>query len=396
MSRDGYLSWTKSVNVKAGSVLWLNYARLYPENPTVTSVTTYDALTSVLVAPNRKQLATVGEAGEGAIYFTPLNDGSTTTRRVQIEAGTATTSSDASTDAYQLVAWDGDSQYVIVKHDFDSKTEYLSVNAANGDAINITTVLGVSTSRLEYAVGNRNVVYLVTDNYELRRGDLSAATLSGPLLSNVEDFAQADRDIVTYETRRGDDGRRSVGYLTNGASKSRNIQTVTDDGGLSFKLRIGTYYGDKYLVVAYGDTTTIYTAELPASDSSTALNWTRVGWLTTTGGVKYLGFSPGTHRIVYAQMTNASLIYDLETDVLAKTTFQGDLSRQLDWVDTFHIGATAANACYFYDFDGTNGRLVASNVIDAPVTISENDSYFYYFAPQDSRAVLKRVRLINQ
>jgi len=49
----------------------------------------------------------------------------------------------------------------------------------------------------------------------------------------------------------------------------------------------------------------------------------------------------------------------------------------------------------FYDFDGTNGRAVASDVTDAPIAISENDKYLYYFAPEATKTVLKRVQLVN-
>lgn len=395
MARDGYLPWSKTVTVKAGGVLWLNYARLYPEDPTITTTATYDTVGSALVSPSRKQLVTVGTVSQSTLYVTPLNDDKPATRAVSIEAAEMTTPTDTASAVFSLVSWDQDGRYVIVKHAYDDKTEYLSVDTTSGNATNITKALGVAASRLEYVLGDHNALYMLTDAHELRRADLSAATLSGPLLSNIADFAQADRSTVTYETRLDDQGSRSVGYLTNGASRPRAVHTVKDDGTASFKFRMGTYYNDHYLVVAYGDTTTIYTADVPSSDASATLSWRRVGWLSTTGGVRYLGFSPNSSRFVYAQMTNTALTYDLETDVLAKTTFQGNLSREIDWVDTFHIGATAADSVFFYDFDGTNGRSVAAGIIDAPVTISENDKYFYYFAPHDTKSVLKRVQLVN-
>lgn len=395
MSRDGYLSWTKSVSVKAGAVLWLNYARLYPTNPKITTLASYDTLTSELISPNRKQTALITTPTQATIYTVPLNDEKPEIRKVVIEADAITTPADATSAIFSLVTWDQDSQFVIVKHGYDGKTEYLSVDVSNGAATNITRALGVSASRLEYVLGDHNAVYLLTDAHELRRGDLSAATISGPLLTSVADFAQADRSTVTYETMRATDGTRSVGYLTNGASRPRKVHTVTDDGGAIFKFRMGAYYGDHYLVVAYGDTTTIYTADVPSSDSSSSLSWKRVGWLATKGGVSALGFSPDTQRFVFAQMANTAATYDLETNVIAKVTFQGNLSRTLDWIDKFHIGSTSGNASYFYDFDGTNGRAIATNVVDVQTAISDNDKYFYYVETDNGKIALKRVQLIN-
>lgn len=395
ISKNGYLPWTKTVNVKAGSVLWLNYARLYPEKPVLTTTASFEALTSVLVSPNRKLTAAVGAPTDASLYVVSLNDDKPVARKVEIAASAMTTAGDPATVTMSLVSWDKDSSYLIVKRVYDGKTEYLSVNADNGSATNITKTLGVNALRLEYVLGDHNSLYILTDAHEVRRADLGASTLSGPLLSGIADFAQADRSTVTYETLPNDGGARSVGYLTNGASRPRTVHTVNDDGTTSFKFRMATYYGDTYLVIAYGDTTTIYTASVPSSDSSSTLSWTRVGWLATKGGVRYLGFSPTSQRFVYAQMTNSVATYDLETDVLAKVTLQGDASRTVDWVDLFHIGSTAAHESYFYDFDGTNGRAVAASAMDFPVTISENDKFFYYFMLDNGKATLKRVQLLN-
>lgn len=395
MSRDGYLPWSKTVTVKAGAVLWLNYARLYPTQPVTSTVTTYDSMTSALVAQNRKQLAVVASPSQAALSLVSLNDTTPSVRKVTVTASAVTTPSDASTSVFRLVVWDSDSQFVILQHAYDGKLEYLSVDTNSSTATNITKALGVAVSRIEYAIGDRNTVYILTDTHELRRGDLSASTISGPLLSNIADFAQADRSTITYETRRDESGVRSVGYLTNGAARPRVVHTVTDDGSASMKFRMGAYYGDEYLVLAYGDTTTIYTADVPSSDSSSTLSWKRVGWLSSAGGVTYLGFSPDSERFVYAQMAGSALTYDLETDVIAKTTFEATMSRVVDWVDDFHIGATAGGSALFYDFDGTNARKVATGVVDAPLTISENDNYLYYFATDGSTTVLKRVKLVN-
>jgi len=395
MSRDGYLSWKKTVTVKAGAVLWLNYARPYPTNPKVSSTYSYEAMTSALVSPNRKLFVSVGIASQPTIYVTPLNDATPETRKVTIDSKVITAATDAASARFSLVSWDQDNQYVMMKYAHDGIVEFLSVDTNSGATVNVSKTLGVTAQRLEYVLGDHNAIYILTDAHELRRGDLSAATLSGPLLTNIADFAQADRSTVTYETLLGADGMRSVGYLTNGASQPRKVHTVKDDGTVSFKFRMGTYYGDKYLVVAYGDTTTIYTANVPSSDSSSSLSWTRVGWLSTTGGVSHLGFSPDIERFVYAQMNNTAATYDLETDVIAKVTFQGNLSRAMDWMDKFHIGSTSGGAAFMYDFDGTNGRTVTTSAVDAPITISENDKYLYYFALDGTKTVLRRVQLVN-
>ena len=57
ISREGYTTWKKTVNVKPGSVLWLNYAQLLPVAPKVSTGATYTGVVTPLVAPNHKKLA---------------------------------------------------------------------------------------------------------------------------------------------------------------------------------------------------------------------------------------------------------------------------------------------------------------------------------------------------
>lgn len=394
MSRDRYTTWTKTVNVKAGSVLWLNYSRLFPTSPTVTTQASYDAFAGALVSPDRKQIAVLGAPTIATIYVTPLEDDKPTTRKVVVTASSVTAATDAATVSFSLVAWDHDNRYVIVKHSFDNTAEYLSVDTQNGVAKNITKMLGASISRIEYVLGDSSAVYLLNSDHQVRRGDLNASTLSSPLLTNVSDFAQADRSMLTYETLLSTAGSRSMGYLTNGASTPRVVRVMTDDGAPTLKFRAGTYYGDHFFVISYGDTTTIYDADVPSSDASTEPKLTRVASLTTTGGVKYLGFSPTENRFVYAQQAASAVTYDLEVGTSSTVKFQGDVSRELDWVDQFHIGSTSSNVGYFYDFDGTNGQLVASSVTDAPMAISNNGKYMYYIAPSTTKVDLKRIQLI--
>ena len=395
MSRDGYTTWTKTVNVNAGSVLWLNYARLFLVSPSVTTQASYDGFAGALVSPNRKQLVTVAAPTIATIYVTPVDDDKSTTRKVAINATSVTPATDAATTSYSLVSWDHDDRYVIVKHAFDNTAEYLSVDTQNGDTRNITRLLGVSISRVEYALGDSSSVYMLNADHQVRRGDLNASTLSGPLLTNIADFAQADRSTLTYETLLSDKRTRSVGYLTSGASAPRIVRTVTDDGTNALKFRMGAYYGDQFFAIAYGDVTNIYDADVPSSDASNAPKLTRIANLTTTGGVKYLGFSPADNRFVYAQQSTSAATYDLEVGSASSVKFQGNTARELDWIDEFHIGSTAGGVAYSYDFDGTNGQLVASSAIDAPMTISNNDKYMYYLEPSDTKVLLKRIQLIK-
>src|SRR5690348_1900762 len=50
MEKSGYLPWNKAVEVKAGQVLWLNYAQFVPEKITTNQVMSLDNVTDALAS----------------------------------------------------------------------------------------------------------------------------------------------------------------------------------------------------------------------------------------------------------------------------------------------------------------------------------------------------------
>lgn len=391
MSRDGYTTWSKTLDVSAGSVLWLNYARLFPLAPKIASVADFGGSAQALMSPNRKQAAVIDGDQKGVISIVPLEDGVPVVHPAVIDAMSYVESDNSS---FSLVSWDQDNRYLIVRHDYDGKSEYLSVDSQNGSARNITSILGVSIRSVEYMLGDHNQVYMLTDANEVRRGHLGDATLSGPLLANVDSFYQSSRDEIVYETVADEAGLRSVGYLSRNATKPRVIHS-TSDAMTTVKLRLGKYYGDNYAVIVEGAQATLYKLNLPSSDATTEPKLTKIKSFDMPEGFRSIEFSPAEQRFVLVAGASTATTYDLELKTLSSVAFQGEVSRGVDWIDSFHIASVSAGSAYFYDFDGTNGQSVASGVLDMPLVISNNNKYMYYFAPVDGRTVLNQIQLVN-
>lgn len=76
MTRDGYSTWKKTVTVKPGAVLWLNYTRLFPTSPVVTTAASFASVSGALASPDRKELAVVQKAATPRVTLVKL-DGDT-------------------------------------------------------------------------------------------------------------------------------------------------------------------------------------------------------------------------------------------------------------------------------------------------------------------------------
>ncbi len=395
LSKPGYTTWKKTTNIVPGTVLWLNYIRLFPATPIVQDVATLNGVDSSLPSPDHNYLATIPVAGEPVVVLTRTNSDTVDVVRTSIPLDMYTVATDPKSQQFVLKSWDRDNRYVIIQHNYDGQTEFLSYDTrGSNETKNISKSLGVDAKKVVYQVGHSDIVYILTANGELRRGHLGNVTLSGPLVANVQDFNQFDESLLTYTT--GIDTvtkQRSVGYLTNGASKSRTVRSYTDDGSAPLSMRIGKYYGDHYLVIAYGQKAEIYDATIPSSDAANGPMLDIMTTFDTPGVVRYTGFAPGENRFVYAQTDTSYVAYDLEWEAKYTTPFAATPTRELDWEDGFHTTDTTGGSLAQYDYDGTNKYIVSSGVADKTPALSNNSKYLYYYTVSGETVKLVRQKL---
>lgn len=394
MTRPGYSTWKKTVTVKPGTVLWLNYSRLFPDAPTVTTPLTLTGVASALASPDRKTFALVQDAKKPIVSVIEVDSDTPKLASLQLDS-TLLTSPTTGSHSYGLVAWDGSSRYVLVKHTYaKSKSEYLSVDTTGRDKPrNISAALGVSVAQIGYKIDDANVVYILTTSGEIRTANLSANTLSGPLVSRASSLSTANR-FVTYVTQPDSKGMRTVGYLSSGASKAKTVQTFSATKDASLQFEIGDYYGDRFAIVAHGTKAAIYQADLPSSDSTSDASMKQLAEYAFSKDVRYAGFSPTGNRMIYMQTADTIKTHDLELDAASDLKLLKQPSQRVTWMDGFHIMNTAGGDFYYYDFDGTNGQLVAHEALDTATMLSQGDKYLYYFTQSGTNVLLTRVQML--
>src|SRR5665648_150648 len=61
ISRSGYATWQKRVTIKAGTLTWLNYARLVPIQRPVSAIASFSTLDDTLASPDNKEFALLAD-----------------------------------------------------------------------------------------------------------------------------------------------------------------------------------------------------------------------------------------------------------------------------------------------------------------------------------------------
>lgn len=399
MQRAGYQTWQKSIDVVPGSVLWLTYARLVPQELKPATVTTFNALAGTLVSPNSETMAIKEDAVTPTIQLANLTRDEVELTNLDIPATSYTAPAADRTQTFSLEKWNGSSRYLLVKHTYDdTKIEWLVVDTDNvAETKNITTLLGVDATTITFNPNNSNQVYALVDN-NVRKIDLNAATLSGPLVANVAEFSIYNNDTILYVTRPDTaTSMRSVGYLDEGASKARVLRSYTDNGQTPLHLAVGKYFDDHYVAISYGHVVEVMKGSLSKSDASTASAFTSLATMALSSDVQYLSIVTNG-RFVIAQEAKSYTVYDIELKKTTTTALQGDTPAaptELRWLDPYTVWSDRSGKLRMYEFDGANQHDIMPLAAGYSATYSPNGKYLYGISKSaDDKFDLSRVRML--
>lgn len=398
MSRDGYATWQKTIDLRRGTVLWLNYARLIPDDLPVEDVIELPAVTSTLPSPNREKIALTTELDLSTITLVDVRPEAPLLETLRLPDSLYTAPQDESAkQSMHLSAWDGSSRYLLVEHRYDDTSEWLVVDTEDAaNSRNITAILDIPITNVKFSSNNGRILYALMEG-SVRKIDAQVATVSAPLVRGVADFSLFDRSTIFYTTVLDEQtGSRNVGYFTEGADEARVIRSIEDDGSAPLHVTVSKYYNETYVAIAHDSQVKLLGGSIPDSDSDSQLSLKEVATMTTPGPVDYLS-TRTDGRFYVAQHGNGYSVYDLELQKPSTTNLRGDASQQseLRWIDGYSLWSGLDGTLRLYEFDGANQHDIMPIVPGQNPTLTANNRYLY--APtqnEDGVYHLSRVRLI--
>lgn len=386
MNLPGYRGWSKSINIAAGQLLWLNYTRFIPNDITTQTVREFDRMDSALISPNRRYAALLQKASEPRITYADIRDEKNPQFQTADIPASAYTAVPGAADNFELIEWQLDGRYLLVRHRAGEVNEVIRLDREQpGQAVNLTAKYG-PISNVQFLGSNADIVVAQTGN-ELRRLDVNG-TNSQLLLSGITYFELYRDNLIGFIAER--QGVRQAGVYVDGR------ETVVKEVPLSgspLKIDVSNYYNDDYLAVADGKTVTIIrkpaevTAMTPRTDLTFTIDQPVVEWL----------YFSNNGRMLVAQNQASFTTYDLEVAQTYRRSFQTSqpVTRPFKWFDDYNLYVDLDNALRIVEYDGTNERALASVVPGYPVSISENDQAVFSFAKAtDGRINLQRSNLV--
>lgn len=396
MQKQGYLAWKKDVTVRAGQILWLDYARLVPSTLSPENVVQLTTGSNGKISYDTKTYAIIENPSEPNLTLVGLDDTTPAKRQLVLPESAYTLPAEGETQAFTLYAWAYDNRYLLIKHTYGEHTEWISFNTADGKtAKNLTHVLGINAIDVQYAKDDANTLLMLDTSGDVRKTNIDQKTVSGPLVQNVHDFTMFGTTTIVYTTNQDPTTHvRTAGYLTIGATAPRAVYQAPADDTSALHISINKYYGKVYQVVSLGDNLTIYTGDLVASDTKDPAPFAQVAAIDSKSPIEYLGFSPDQHRFVYAGGGNHVLSYDLDLGTSDAIILQAPPQTGVDWIDEYHFVTIEDSTLRMYDYDGTNGHDMMKNVVASDVSLLQSGKYLNAITATDGVTHLTRVKMI--
>ena len=396
VTRDGYRPWQKTVQLHAGSVLWLNYIRLIPTTPKTSSVADFASLSGALGSGEGNYFAFI--ENPSAAKVTIAATGSDTVRITALTlpetSYTRPTGTDAaSASVFTLEQWDESERYLLLKHVYDqTKVEWIVLDRDNvNDTHNLTTLFNIPIAKAQFNPSNSRQIFTLSGG-DIRRADLGNETLTRTFVSSVADFSVYERDLIGYTTLPDANGARSVGYYRDGTEKPYVLREVASST-TSLHVALSEYFGETYVAIADDTRTDILKGTLPNASEPAALKV--VATMDLPGGVQWLTRNENG-RFVIVQNQGTLMTYDLElarasTVQLAETTAT---TRPQRWIDNYMFWSDGAGILRTYEFDGANQQDIMGVAPGFDVRLSPSGKYIYGVSKTDAGYSLQRAQLL--
>lgn len=398
MTKAGYRDWSRTLTLTAGTLTWLDYIRFVPKELPVQTVTNYPTLARLSISPDGRWALAHETADSATFRLADLRAEEVKTSDLVLPA---TSYSESQTPdvihSFNIISWDEDGRYVLVKHLYRDQTEWLVVDTQNSAAtVNVTQLLSVNFKDLQFASTNGKSFYGLTNDGAIRKLDVSAATLSRAFVTHVDSFSMYDNSIISYVGVDPADATSRVAGVYRDGDEVPHILRATTSSDIPLNIVSSRYFSDMYVAVAEGNVVTVLKGSYPSSIGHDTSSLTKIASLELSGTVSGLSFSPKGGYVV-AQSGETFKSYEIEhnrIDVGGIAVAKGQAASSLKWLDVAHLWNDDNGRLTMRDFNGINIFTIMNVEPGFDASLSQNGRFFYAVGKNENGYHLQRVKMI--
>ena len=396
VSKTLYETWNKTQSIKAGTLEWFDYIRLVPKDLKLESVASYQTVVGEIASPDLKWLLVQEKTDTPSFQLVDLRSQQTKSSVLTLPV---TSYSEAVVEgvkhSFAMESWDQDGRYVIVKHTFNDKSEYIVVDTQDvAKTINVSTLLGITLTELQFSGTSGSALYGLTDGV-IRKLDLSNATISRGLVTNLTAFNMFDNTIVTYVgTDPVNPALKVVGMYREGDELPRVLRSV-EEPSTPLSIAATRYQNENYIAIAEGVKVTLLAGRYPASTDTENSSLKVYAEFKAAATIDSLSFSDeGDHLVVQSGLKFTSYEIEYMRQSFSTVTTIETSAHTLRWLDNAYLWAIYDGQLSIREFDGLNTHVIMPMEPGFDATLSQNGKYIYGIAKNKTGYQLQRVTMI--
>lgn len=394
--KDNYKPWSLTTPVKSGSLVWLDYIRLVPERRDVETLHQYDSVTDARFSPTNRSILMQLDAKKPEFRLVDISHDTPTGTTLALPestyklVGSESAAAKRSTPKYTLDSWDESGRYVFVWRTLGLDKQLIVLNTEDpSKSVNVSREFSLPIEAAEFAGRSGNVLYVKSDG-NVRKLNISDGTATRTLLSGVDTFALQDNDTISYTSLpQTDSGSRTLGSYRDGDDTPTVLKTIMGEHKpVSIVSR--SYYNTLYTAIAEGSKIEIYRGNHDNGLDDMKLIASR----TLDEDIESVEFnSIGSLLLVRSKQSFAS--YDIDRNLLLTSKLDTGMSKDMFWLDSYHLGLTYGGMLTMRDFNGTNTYELNATQSALSAGLSRNGTYMYSFGKTDKGTTsLQRIRMI--
>lgn len=423
LSREGYDSWQKVINMRPGVLLRVYYPRLFLQNRTPATVMDLGKDLAFYAASRDRTTILYANQKSARWNLVDLKGDEVKTTTLDLTEVLPGVENGAFAGKVTEVKWSNNSDRVLVKVSYNDKNAWVMVDLRDVKAsLNLTDTFGMEFQQIELVNGSMGQLFALRD-HQLYRIDVADRKMSGVLLNNIEAFASYGANLI-YLARVKDDEVtvQKIGIYKDGEKGGTILKTVP--AGTKVRIALTNYYDQDYVAMTLDNRLTVLYGKLPTyttNDETGVMSLEplldNVELVTVPTS---LAVSPGGEYLL-ARHDKQLMVVDAETGELHEYEAP---TAQVAWFDDSMLYVVADQSLQVWDFDNTNQRtLIEFNMAeqdvktpeqdfkvvehdtaatehdqkyelrDFPVVVAANERWLYYVVQDDTELVMMREKI---
>ena len=381
LSRNGYRSWQRTIELDGGSVEHFDYPFLFPTKLTSKKLQPYTAAPSIVTqSPDHRWLVVQESNAPTTFDVYDLSNPTKAPTDISIPASLVTKAT--SGESWQLGEWADDNQHILLQHNYDGKAEFILVDRTNpSQSLNLNTTLSANPTKLTLNNKKYNQYYL----YDAASSSLSTSTLSSPpavpVLQGVLAYQTYASNTVLYATASGAPSGKVLIKLAVG-SQTYNVRSLPV--GTSYLLNLTQYNGTLYVAVGATSDNRVYIYRDPVGQLSALPDHSLVPLqVLHVNAPNYLSFSTNAQFIMAEDGTQFG-VYDIENAKGYNYTAAESVDvpqAHATWMDGDRLTYISNGKLVVFDYDDTNEQTLVPAVSSYLPAFAPDYHYVYLLAP---------------